>query len=114
MNITMDADSIIAQADRDFPALYQLLAGFFHQDWRDEVDSADAVVRSFISEAPPDAVSAARGDLDRLLGMGLDDASLTRVLADGFGCDYVPETDGATPARWLSHVRTMLGDGRRG
>jgi phenylalanyl-tRNA synthetase beta subunit len=104
----MDIESFIGEADRAFPALYQLLAGYFHQDWRDEFASPEAAVRSFAAEAPPAAVDAAVAELDRLLGWELDEAALTRLLWDGFGCDYVPQSDETAPSRWLATVRAAL------
>jgi hypothetical protein len=40
--------------------------------------------------------------------VGFDDAALTRVLADGFDCNYVPVANGLTPEGWLLHLRDLL------
>jgi hypothetical protein len=108
MSITMDVDSLIAAADREYPALYQLLAGYFHEDWRDDAPTTDAVVRGYVVDAPPAAVQATRADLDRLLARRLSEPDLSRLLSDGFGCDYAPEADGIAPSRWLAELRDRL------
>jgi CdiI immunity protein len=108
MSTTMDIDAVIAESDREFPALYQFFGGYFHEDWREDHDTPDVAVRAFLAEAPPEAVDAARAELDRLLASGFDDAALTRLLAGGFASDYVPATDGVTTSDWLSHVGDLL------
>jgi hypothetical protein len=108
MSTTMEIDAVIAQSDREFPALYQLFGGYFHEDWKVEHGSPDAAVRAFIAEAPPEAITAASAELDRLLSSGFDDAALTRLLDDGFRCDYVPASDGIATSDWLARVRATL------
>jgi len=108
MNDTIDLEATIAHADRDFPALFQLFGGYFHQDWRDEHETPDDAVQAFISEAPPDAVAAAAAELDRLLDGSLDDAAILRLIEEGFASEFVPSIDGATTTDWLPHVRDML------
>ena len=109
MTTAVDIDAVVADADRDYPALYQLFGGYFHQDWRDESGTPEATVRSFVGDAPPDAVATARRELDRLLAAGYDEAALSRVLESGFGCMYAPSTDGIATADWLASVRSLLG-----
>jgi CdiI immunity protein len=113
MSITMDVDRVIADADRELPALYQLFAGYFHEDWQEEFETPDAVVRGFAGDAPASAVRAAISELDRLLGAGLDEPGLARLLADGLDCDYIPQSDGLTASAWLSRVQRILSDSRR-
>ena len=108
MSTTMDIDSVITEADRHFPALYQLFGGYFHQDWREDHDDPDAAVRAFTLDAPPDAVAAAADELDDLLGSGLDDSALNRILEQGFGCDYSPSADGITALQWLEGILHTL------
>ena len=109
MSTVVDLDAVIADADREYPALYQLFGGYFHEDWRDESGTPDEAVRSFVRDAPPDAVAAARRELERLLAGGYDDGALTRVLEAGFGCTYAPAGDGIATTDWLASVRSLLG-----
>jgi hypothetical protein len=108
MNGIIDIDIAIDNAASEYPALAQLLAGYYHQDWRQDHASPDAAAHAFADDASPDTVTDAVSDIDRLLEAGFDDAGLTRVLADGFDCNYVPDVNGVTPAGWLTHLRDTL------
>jgi hypothetical protein len=108
MNGTIDIDIAIDNAATDYPALAQLLAGYYHQDWHEDHATPDAALHAFADDASPETVDAAAGDVDRLLGAGFDDDGLARILADGFDCNYVPVANGLTPAGWLIHVGETL------
>jgi CdiI immunity protein len=107
MNGTIDADTI-ARAQSDYPALSQLFGGYFHQDWQQDHASPHAALQAFVRDASPDSASAAAGEIDRLLDAGFDDDALARMLTDGFDCNYMPESDGTSPAAWLRQVRDTL------
>jgi hypothetical protein len=108
MNGTIDIDTAIDNAPTNYPALAQLLAGYYHQDWRQDHATPDAALHAFAESASPDTVIEASADIDRLVEEGFDDAGLTRLLADGFDCNYVPGANGLTAVGWLSHVREVL------
>ncbi len=108
---SIDIDAAIADADATFPALFQLFGGYFHQDWRSDHTTPAAALGAFLDEAPAQAVGEAVAELDRLLDAGADDASLARLLREGFDCNYVPEHDGLTATGWLTAVRGRLQPG---
>ena len=110
MNEPANIDNVIADADSEFPALYQLFGGYFHQDWRTEYATAADAVSSYVGDAPRDAVRAAVAELDRLLASGFDEAQLEHIIERGFGCEYVPEREGTTMAQWLASVAVTLRD----
>lgn len=107
MHGTIDVDTI-ANAETDYPALTQLFGGYYHQDWREDHASRTAALQAFIRDASPGTVAAAASEIDRLLLLGYDDDALAQLLAEGFDCNYVPETDGITPGAWLGDVRETL------
>ncbi len=107
MNGTIDLDTI-ASAAADYPALSQLFGGYFHQDWQQDHASRDAALLAFVRDASPETAGAAAAEIDRLLDAGFDDAALARMLADGFDCNYLPETDGISASDWLGQVRDTL------
>jgi len=109
MHGTIDIEATIAGADSEFPALFQLFGGYFHQDWHEEYATTRDAVSAFVREAPPDAVSAAVRELDQLLAMDLDEAALSRILREGFDCNYVPQVDELTNRDWLVQLRELLG-----
>ncbi len=108
MNGTIDIDIAIDNAATEYPALAQLLAGYYHQDWQEDHATPDAALHAFARDASPDTVASAAADIDRLTGVGFDDDGLARVLADGFDCNYVPVANGLTPTGWLLHLRDLL------
>jgi CdiI immunity protein len=112
MNGTIDIDIAIDNAATDYPALAQLLAGYYHQDWRQDHATPDAAVQAFVDDASPDTVTAAASDIDRLIDAGFDDPGLARILADGFDCNYVPSANGLTSSGWLLHIRDRIRPGR--
>jgi hypothetical protein len=107
MNHKIDVDTI-DHAAADYPGLTQLLAGYYHQDWREDHASPDDALQAFIRDASAETVAAAASDIDRLLGAGYDDAAVNQLLVDGFDCNYVPENDGLTSAAWLTRMRDSL------
>ncbi len=108
MNGTIDIDIAVENAATDYPALAQLLAGYFHQDWQEDHASPEAALSAFSADAARETIAAAAADIDRLLNAGFDDAGIARVLADGFDCNYLPATDGLASTAWLVHVRETL------
>jgi hypothetical protein len=108
MNGTIEIESAIDNAATDYPALAQLLAGYYHQDWQQDHATPDAALHAFAENASPETVLEACGDIDRLIDEGLDEAALTRMLADGFDCNYVPVANGLTALGWISHIRDVL------
>jgi hypothetical protein len=107
MNGTIDMNTI-ADAATNYPALSQLLAGYFHQDWQEDHESPEAAVQAFARDASGATVAAAASEIDRLLSAGYDDTAMSQLLADGFDCNYMPETDGLTSLAWLGEVRDTL------
>lgn len=107
MNGTIDADTI-EHAAADYPALTQLLAGYYHQDWRDEHASSDDALQAFVRDASAETVAAAAAEIDRLLSAGYDDTALVQLLVDGFDCNFVAETEGLTSTQWLIQMRDSL------
>jgi len=108
MHGTIDIETTIAGADSDFPALFQLFGGYFHQDWHEEYPTTRDAVSAYVREAPPDAAHAAVLEIDRLLDMRLDEAALSRLLREGFDCNYVPQVDELTNEAWLAQLRDLL------
>lgn len=111
MNRIIDIDARIAAADSEFPALFQLFGGYFHQDWKQEHATPAAALTAFVEEAPPEAVRAAASELQSLLDVPMEDTALARLLREGFDCNYRPEDDGMTAGAWLRAIEARLQPG---
>jgi len=108
MSDAEEIDTLVASGDTEFPALFQLFGGYFHEDWRSEYADPDVAVAAYRMEAPADAVREAVAELDRIFAARLPEPALSRLLSDGFGCSYVPARDETTNADWLASVREGL------
>ena len=87
------------------PVTAQLLSGYFHQDWDMEHRDADEVLAAAIAHAPADRLRAGVDELTELLGRGLSEPELEKLLHSVLHLDYVPTADGLSYAQWLQQVR---------
>jgi len=108
MHGTIDLERTIETADDQFPALFQLFGGYFHQDWREEYTSADDALAAFKNEAPIGALHDALVEIDEVMSLQLDDPDLGRLLTDGLASNYMPHTDGLSNTQWFVHLRNVL------
>ena len=108
MHGTIDIETTIARADSEFPALFQLFGGYFHQDWHEEYATTQAALSAFLRDASTPTTAAVVADIDRVLALHLDDAALHRVLIEGLDCNYVPGIDERPVDQWLRQLRDLL------
>jgi len=76
----------------EFPALWQFLGAYLHQDWRHEHPSPEAAFRDFLDEEPGLAVETA-AELAAVLASGRDEDALKSLVLEG-GSFYLPSNDG--------------------
>ncbi|CAA9348621.1 MAG: hypothetical protein AVDCRST_MAG68-3550 [uncultured Gemmatimonadetes bacterium] len=93
-----------------YPALWCLLAGYFHQDWDVEGSDWPDVLTVFRRDSTPAAAAGAADEIDRLLREYPGEEVLEQVLYGQFGCAYNPRPDlgGPSPRRWLQCLATAL------
>jgi len=113
----MSATSAVAVAD--FPWLRQLFGANFHQDWAEDDDDAQHVVREYLRGFPADYLSTIIEEIDRVLSLHLDEPTLAKVITFGFGSSYGPEPSEKSYTAWLEEIRSeaggeMEGRGRTG
>jgi hypothetical protein len=92
----------------DYPALEYLLSAYFHQDWRAEHDTPEAVVAAFLDDEDEEQAAGVRADLARLAAHGLDEDALGRELR-ALGCEYDPVAGGGSWQDWLASLRAAFG-----
>ncbi len=88
----------------DYPALENFLSAYFHQDWRVEHDTADAVVLYFLDSEADAEIADVRADLAQLEARELDETALGEQLRK-LGCEYDPTLDGSSWRDWLKGLR---------
>jgi hypothetical protein len=92
----------------DFPALWQFLGAYLHQDWRDEYSSPDMAFQDFLTGEPTLAPLMA-AELNAVLSSGRDEEDLERLVREG-GSFYLPRNDGIATSAWLASLLAALAD----
>jgi len=90
----------------DYRALYDLLGGYFNQDYEDLYGDYEGAVRTAYAESGPDYRREVVADIDRLLGLRLDDESLRAAVAR-LGC-ALSLKGWTTPRRFLEALRCAM------
>jgi phenylalanyl-tRNA synthetase beta subunit len=103
----MSRQEILDEPSAVAPQAAQFLAAYFHQDWVLDRDGWEEVVDDFVAESPRRAVTGCAADLRALLGAGLNDEEVARVLEE-LGCSVEPSAYGLTPGAWLAAVLARL------
>jgi hypothetical protein len=86
--------------------VYQLLAGYLHQDWTWDHQSPEDAVAHFAASASRETIRAAHAEVaDVLRSMPDPDLEAWFVLT---GCMYYPPADRLTIRGWLERVHTQL------
>ena len=87
--------------------LEQFLSAYFHQDFELESESWEGNVALFRENEPAEIVELTSRQLGELMGQGLSDTALRRLLLD-LGCYLDPKGAGMTAAAWLEQVKDLL------
>ncbi len=90
--------------------LYQMM-GYFHQDWVDDYESAEAAVDAYLHGGVPTAeIRVALAQIRALLARNMSEKELYRYLGDELDCNYHTAADGLTPSQWLWMVVEQMED----
>lgn len=90
-------------SEQQYPALWQFLGAYLHQDWQDEYESPNGALRDFVSGDPGFAVDLPT-EIEQVLTSTADDATLEATLVN-LGSFFVPSRAGQNPRDWLRHVK---------
>ena len=90
-----------------YPALTQLLGGYFHQDWVHEFSTSDNAIKAYLEREPPETVRQACKEMDQLIPLVETIGNPDEVLAE-LGCYYNVQSNGLIVAKWLEQVRSKL------
>ena len=93
-----------------YPALWDLFAGYFHQDWSADAENADEVLQQFLKDANTDELRETLAELDTLLSScaDMDNDELGGIVHRDLGCDFNYKYFGWTAQGWLKYVRSVL------
>jgi hypothetical protein len=91
-----------------FPALFQFLAGYFHQDWSCDHETEDDVVQSFIAESSSETISQVKSELLVVLRTIQSEEELETFLFEEIGCSYYYPYAWPSGKAWLEHIFEAL------
>lgn len=89
----------------EYPALWQFLGAYLHQDWREEYLSPEAAFRDFLEGESALAVETA-AELTAVLASDRDEDALKTFVLEG-GSFYLPSNDGIATSTWLAGLLSM-------
>lgn len=95
--------------DDRYPALFQLLGGYYHQDWSADYDgSPQAVLDAYMASATPSEIGRTLNEIASLLDVVRDEDALRQLLLR-FDNNYpYEEHAGFTPTMWFQTIDTRL------
>lgn len=85
--------------------LEQILGCYFHQDWTDEFENTETVIRAIIELEPTENILSVVREIDDLLGSGNSESQLKEILVGKVGCYFDPNSIGMTYGVWLGKLR---------
>ncbi|MBC3778080.1 contact-dependent growth inhibition system immunity protein [Pseudomonas sp. SWRI99] len=94
--------------NEDFPALFQFLGAYFHEDWMCESNLADEIVNSFINDSALKTIEVVAKEIQNLLDLKLSETVLRDFLLKEIGCSYCYWHEWQSGEQWLRHVAFKL------
>jgi CdiI immunity protein len=86
-----------------YPALWQFLGAYLHQDWRHDYPDTRSALSGFMTGEP--AVSPTLvAEIERLLATTHSSAETEAAILE-LGSFFVPSATGEDPRGWLLHMR---------
>jgi hypothetical protein len=93
----------------EFPYLWTLLAGYFHEDWDLDASDWQGVVEHYRSHALQNEVTGLRYDVARILDAFRAEMQLERIVLRDMGCQYDPRP-GYSVRSWLKAIVQQISD----
>lgn len=90
-------------ARAQYPNLYALVAGYFHQDWDLDDTTWDAVLSRYVGDASLDELHSVRNELSSLLASRNSEDDLRSLVLHEFGSQYDPSPE-LSMHKWLEAV----------
>jgi hypothetical protein len=88
--------------------LTNLFLGYLNQDWKDEYESIEAAISSFLSEADASTVADACFESRKLLEADLGEDALKEELLVRHHCGYWPPSDGKSFSQFMEYLTAKL------
>lgn len=86
-----------------YPALWQFLGAYLHQDWRDDYADTNEALSDFMTGEPAVA-PALVSEINRLLATTESSGEIEAAILE-LGSFFVPSASGDDPREWLLRMR---------
>ncbi len=93
----------------EFPRLHQFLGAYFHEDWMCESESADDIIRLYLSDSSDSAICSVKQEIAELSRLQISENELQDFLLKEIGCSYCYWHEWPSGKAWLSHILCLLG-----
>jgi hypothetical protein len=97
-----------AEMPTPYANLSELLAPYFHREWRDTARSTGDVIALILLDAPREQLRAGLGELDHLLASGLCEPQLRDLILYELDCYIDPDLEGLDFSGWLWQIHEYL------
>lgn len=87
-----------------YPLIYDLLCGYFNQDWNCDYDSPEEVIRTFARDGSKKDLEKAIQELRILLKEEHTSKEWEQIIYHNFGCEYRPDYKENTLKEWLEMI----------
>ncbi|CAG0936757.1 hypothetical protein TFLX_05645 [Thermoflexales bacterium] len=91
--------------------LFQLLGGYFNEDWDLEADDDRGIVEFFMKQEPRETIQQTLNELQTLLGQKKSEDELNKIVFGELHCRYNPTADGLTTSQWLASLANQIDSG---
>lgn len=81
----------------------QLLGAYFNQDWSDDFETDDDVIKALSMSEPLEFINRLTEDLQLMISIGASDDEITQTLHDA-ECYFDPESINLTPRDWVEKL----------
>lgn len=92
-----------------FPEISDLLASYFHQEWHEEFQTYQNVLKEMLKGESRERLVVACAEIDEILGVGLNSEKLQKFAINELGCYFEPASIGLSWAEWLRQIKGTFG-----
>ena len=93
---------------RQYPAIFDLLCGYFNLDWECDYESPEEVISAFARDGDKKDLKKAIQELKTKLQEQHTKEEWLHIIYNDFGCFCNPEYNGMHPQKWLEQVLKQL------
>lgn len=88
--------------------LFQLLGGYFNEDWDLEADNDKGIVEFFLKQESREKIQQTLSELQTLIDQKKSEDELNKIVFGELHCHYNPTADGLTTSQWLTSIADQI------